>query len=89
VSAFCFVGGSDELRFDKEPWLVMELSSIHYFPEPVERIDHFRVRNQEAEQHRVYPNFLLEIWLALLYIEARSVVINGIRFNVGYPKIDG
>lgn len=63
----------------------LELTSIHYFEEG---IGHIWIESQKenwANNWFASANFVLEIWSSYLFIEAKSLSINGEKFEVGYP----
>jgi hypothetical protein len=75
VSAFFFVNGQGEKRFDLSDWNYAELSEIYHF-------DHkeIQVNTITTEKgfypHSVTPNIFIESWSSNLFIEAKSVSIN-------------
>jgi hypothetical protein len=89
VSSFYFVGGSGVSRFQGQEWDHAELSEIYYDETAVEQIIHRHLTDRAVEEDCSSANFVLEIWSSVLFIEAKTVVIDEHRFEVGYPKPSG
>jgi hypothetical protein len=79
VSAFFFVNGDGDKRLITESWDNVELSEIYYNEHPQ---DHLQHHHDKVGTPKYYAecNFSLELWSALLLIEAKSVVIDGTRY---------
>ncbi len=75
VSAFYFSNGSGSRRFELKKWELIELSDIGFHRHPV---DHIACTNDipEVLSHNCDPNFRLEMWGAVLLIEAKEVIID-------------
>jgi hypothetical protein len=80
VSAFYFSNGSGDLRFNTEPWELIELSGIGYY-QPSR--DHITCINDTPGTlpRNSDPNFNLDIWGTVFLIEAKEVVIDDVIFQ--------
>ncbi|CAG0928115.1 hypothetical protein TFLX_00750 [Thermoflexales bacterium] len=87
VSSLYFVSGEGDARFDEPPWDYAEISEFYYQAEGINQIAYQHLTKKMMPQYRSSANFVLELWSSALFIEAKSVVINGERFEVGYPRI--
>lgn len=88
VSSYYFVHDSGEQRynlFDPEEGDYLELTSIDYYKGGL-NIKLESLTEDWVKQYYSNPNFVLEIWSSMLFIEAKSVIINGRIFEVGYFK---
>jgi hypothetical protein len=81
VSAFLFVEGEGEWRFNLVEWERAEISEVYYFHEPN---DHVRYTQDKKgrPQYEAHPNFYLEIWSSPLLVEAKAIILDGIRYEV-------
>jgi len=70
---------------DEEDYL--EMTSIHYLEGGIGQIGIQSNSEPWAKQWHSSANFIIEIWSAHLFIEARTVIIDGEIFNVGFPGI--
>lgn len=92
VSSYFYLNdeGSERLKIDPyEETDYLELTSIHYIREG---IGHIGIESQTESWTNNWfasANFVLEMWNAYLFIEAKSLSINGIKFEVGYPTKEG
>lgn len=85
VSAWYYVENIGARRFitkDDEDYY-LELTSIDFYKRGIGEIKPWSISEEWANQYYANANFALEIWSSLLLIEAKSVVINGNRFEVG------
>lgn len=89
VSSFYFTEDAGENRFnllepDEESYL--ELTSIDYHPKGIGLISIKSKTEDWVKQYISNANFSIEIWNAILFVEAKRVIINGKVFEVGYPQ---
>nr|NNM90394.1 hypothetical protein [Bacilli bacterium] len=87
VASFYFVDGLDEDRhncIEPDEGDYVELTSVHFLNEGIGDI---RVvpNGDWTNQYSSTPNFAIEMWSKMLFIEAASVKFNQEIFNVGYP----
>lgn len=89
VSAYFFVENNGDkkinlLSYDKEDYL--ELTSIEYYEVGVGKVMIESSASRWTDQYFSSANFVLEIWSSVLFIEAKTVGINGEIFKVEYPR---
>lgn len=87
VASFYFVDGLDEDRhncIEPDEGDYVELTSVHFLNEGIGdiRVD---PNGDWTNQYPSIPNFAIEMWNKMLFIEAASVKVNQEIFNVGYP----
>jgi hypothetical protein len=85
VAAFYFVQDSGLGRFHQlelEEWDYIEFSLAHY--EPAGMGTNYLTTIHKSSFPST-PNFALEMWSTILFIEAGQVLINGTRYAVGFP----
>lgn len=89
VVAFYFVTGFEDKRFahlwEPEEGDVLELTTIRHIDEGVGELTTAELA-PNWQPYPSIPNFALEIWEAMLFLEARSVVVDGTSYEVGYPQ---
>jgi len=88
VSSFYFVENSGDSRLNPinpEDGDYIELTSIDYYQNGIGKIHIISTKEQWVDEYFSSANFVLEFWEALLFIEAKSIVINGEEFLVDYP----
>ncbi|QNU39023.1 hypothetical protein IC801_07395 [Geobacillus sp. 44B] len=88
VSSFYFVENSGDSRLnpvDPEDGDYIELTSIDYYKNGIGKIHISLSKEIWVGEYFSSANFVLEFWEALLFIEAKSIVINGEEFLVDYP----
>jgi hypothetical protein len=88
VSSFYFVENSGDSRLnsvDPEDGDYTELTSIDYYQNGIGKIHISSAKETWVDEYFSSANFVLEFWEALLFIEAKSIVINGEEFLVDYP----
>lgn len=87
VSAFYFVGNNGEQRFDllpRETGDFLEITAIWHYPNGVGKISIAATAEEWAEQFYSNANFSIEIWSAILFIEAKKIVIDQEVFEIDY-----
>ncbi|OQM47397.1 hypothetical protein B6A27_00960, partial [Anoxybacillus sp. UARK-01] len=62
-----------------------ELTSIDYYQNGIGKIHISSAKEIWVGEYFSSANFVLEFWEALLFIEAKSIVINEEEFLVDYP----
>lgn len=86
VTAWYFVEnvGDERLstRFNDEKNDYLELTSIDFYKKGIGQIKATSIEEDWINQYYSNANFALEIWNALLLIEAKSIVINGERYTL-------
>ncbi|MBP3041773.1 hypothetical protein J9303_20230 [Bacillaceae bacterium Marseille-Q3522] len=86
VSAWYFVENIGEERHNTKDKAedddYLELTSIDYYKGGIGEIKPLSVDEEWVLQYYSNANFALEIWNALLLIEAKSVIINGSKYTV-------
>ncbi len=88
VSSFYFVEDSGSDRFKlriPDPGDYEEFTSISYYRNGIGKIS-----IQSSDDFLTWyssANFAIEIWNSLLFIECKSISINGKVFEVGYPML--
>ncbi|ANB58383.1 hypothetical protein GFC29_1088 [Anoxybacillus sp. B7M1] len=88
VSSFYFIENSGEFRLnpiDPEDGDYTELTSIDYYQNGIGKIHISSAKEIWVGEYFSSANFVLEFWEALLFIEAKSIVINEEEFLVDYP----
>lgn len=85
VSAFYFSQNEGDNRlqtplYDEGDYL--ELTSIHYVKEGIGNILIESPREKWTKNWYASANFILEIWSSHLFIEAKSLSVNGRKFQV-------
>ncbi|PEZ00311.1 hypothetical protein CN326_22770 [Bacillus sp. AFS018417] len=88
VSSFYFLENCGERRLnpiDPEIDEYIELTSIDFYRHGVGKIEISSSKEEWANQYFSSANFAIEFWDAMLFIEAKSIVINGEEFIVDYP----
>lgn len=86
VSAWYFIENSGDLRFnttdsfDDQDYL--ELTSIDFYRMGVGQIKPSSKEESWVNEYCSNPNIALEIWNALLLIEAKRIIINGSKYNL-------
>lgn len=81
VSSYFFVNGEGDARYNTEKWDNAELSEIYYFERSQDHILH--KNDKEGTPNYVSnPNFHLEIWGAAFMIEAKTITVDGIQYEV-------
>ena len=81
VSSFFFIQGEGERRFNLLEWERAELSEVYYFHEPNDHI-RYTTDKEGRPQYEAHPNFYLEIWTSPLLVEAKAIVLDGMRYEV-------
>jgi hypothetical protein len=92
VSAYYFIENSENKRLSPTPYDegdYLELTSISYFEFGVGKVAIESYLHEWTKKYYSSANFALELWSSMLFIEAKSVVVNGEVFETGYPKIEG
>jgi len=86
VSTWYFVKDTSEKRLntmtvvDEDDHL--ELTSIDFYEEGIVQINPLSTEENWVNHYYSNANFALEIWNALLLVEAKTIVINGYKYNV-------
>lgn len=85
VSSYHFYNNSEEDRFniieqDEEDYL--ELTSIQFYPNGIGNIKIKSSKELWIEQYYSNVNFVLEMWNSMLFIEANSIVLNDIEYQI-------
>lgn len=81
VSAFFFVNGKGEKRLETGQWASAELSEIYYNKHPIDHVFHKHDKTG-TPQYSADFNFYLEIWSTVLLIEAKTVIIDGVVYDI-------
>ena len=90
VSSYFFLNNEGNNRIEIYPYEegdYLELTAIHYIKEGIGDIV---IKSQQEEWTRnlyASANFVLEIWSSYLFIEAKSVLVNGKKFYVATEDI--
>jgi hypothetical protein len=84
VSSVYFVNGPGNSRFNPPNWEFVEMSDITFMKEGYPAIIHKSGMKGVAE-HRTSANFAIDIASSLLLIEAKTIIIDGKEYEVGYP----
>ncbi|MEN6293937.1 MAG: hypothetical protein ABFD07_18210 [Methanobacterium sp.] len=79
VSAFFFENNTTERRFNVLPWENAMISEIHYFEKPEDRII-YHSDKPDFPEYIANVNYFIEIWSSLFLIEAKSIVVDGIKY---------
>ncbi|QHZ45959.1 YxiG family protein [Bacillus sp. NSP9.1] len=86
VSAWYFIEDSGEDRFntidETEDQDYLELTSIDFYKNGIGQIKPSSIEEDWVNQYYSNANFALEIWDALLLVEAKSIIINGNKYEV-------
>ncbi|MGG3675515.1 hypothetical protein ABEU95_02085 [Heyndrickxia faecalis] len=86
VTAWYFVENTGEERLnikaDVEEGDYLELTSIDFYMGGIGEIKPSSIKEDWVNQYYSNANFALEIWDALLLIEAKSIIINGNKYPV-------
>jgi|LSQX01.2.fsa_nt_gb hypothetical protein len=78
--------GDERLQIDSyDEGDYLELTSMHYIEEGIGDISIKSQRESWTKNWYASANFVLEIWSSYLFIEAKSLSVNGTKFQVGYP----
>lgn len=83
------LNNSRERRFNiyaTDPGDYTELTSINYYKDGIGKIA-INSSFSWTEQWYSSANFFMELWSAALFVEAKTIVIDGETFDVGYPSI--
>jgi hypothetical protein len=85
VSSYHFYNNSKEERFniietDEEDYL--ELTSIQFYPNGIGNIRIKSSKERWIEQYYSNVNFVLEMWNSMLFIEANSIVLNDVEYQI-------
>lgn len=91
VSAYYFVNddGEDRLKIrNPDQRDFTELTSISYLKGGVGKIA-INSPFSWTEQWYSSANFFMELWTAALFVEAKTITIDGETFDIGYPNIEG
>lgn len=84
VSAYFFSNNEGDERLQIEPYDegdYLELTSIHYIKEGIGNIIIESQREKWTKNWYASANFVLEIWSSYLFIEAKSLSVNGRTFK--------
>lgn len=81
ITAFFFVNDKGERRFDISPWNYAELSEIYHIDHSEVQI-HAITTEKGFYPHSVNPNIFIESWSSNLFLEAKSVSINGDSYDL-------
>jgi hypothetical protein len=79
VTAFFFVNGLNEKRFITQTWENAEISEFHYFENPEDQISYCSGKSG-IPKYEANINFYIEIWSSLFLIEAKTIIIDGVRY---------
>lgn len=86
VSTWYFVKNAGEKRLNKIAALneddYLELTSIDFYEEGIGQIKPLSTEENWVNHYYSNANFALEIWNALLLVEAKTIIINGYKYNV-------
>lgn len=86
VSAWYFVKNASEKRLNKMVALnegdYLELTSIDFYEGGIGQIKPLSTEENWVNHYYSNANFALEIWNALLLVEAKTIIINGYKYNV-------
>ncbi|HKZ53979.1 MAG TPA: hypothetical protein VJ123_00750 [Anaerolineales bacterium] len=88
VASFYYVAEDGTFRFDSPTWERAELTEI-VFADGTDSIRHTSKQSRKVPEYTTSANFVLGIWSSVLFIEAKSITIDGKRFEVGYPRTPG
>ncbi len=89
VSSFYFLENTGDDRFNShepEEDDYLELTSIDYHPNGIGLISVQSKTEEWVQKYIANANFSLELWNAMLFIEAKKITINDLIFEVGYPN---
>lgn len=87
VASYYFIGGLEDQRhtcLEPDEGDYVELTSVHFIHDglgDVKVIPHGDWRNNYPST----PNFAIEMWNMIMFIEASEVKVNDVHLNVGYP----
>lgn len=87
VASYYFIGGLDDERhncLEPDEGDYVDLTSVHFSHDgigDIKIIPHREWRNNYPST----PNFAIEMWNKMLFIEAAEVKVNDVHLNVGYP----
>lgn len=87
VSSYHFYEDSEERRLhplDPDEGYYLELTSIELYKNGIGNIT-TKSNLGWTEQYYSNANFVLEIWNSILYIEASSIILNGVEYKVKLP----
>ena len=86
VTAWYFVENTGEERLNTKANVkeddYLELTSIDFYVGRIGQIKPSSIEEDWVNQYYSNANFALEIWNALLLVEAKSIVINGNKYTV-------
>ncbi|HKZ55889.1 MAG TPA: hypothetical protein VJ123_10440 [Anaerolineales bacterium] len=88
VASFYYVAEDGTFRFDSPAWERAELTEI-VFRDGTETIQHTSKQPRKVPEYTTSANFVLGMWSSVLFVEAKSISIDGKRFEVGYPVTGG
>ncbi|MBO8156552.1 MAG: hypothetical protein H0Z32_08845 [Bacillaceae bacterium] len=84
VSAHYYLKNNGDSRFifhEVEEGDYLELSSIDYFESGVGKITINSQSDEWVDEYYSSANFVLEIWNSILFVEAKSITINGRKYD--------
>jgi hypothetical protein len=85
VVSFLYMADTSERRRELDPPEHLQLVEI-YYRDAVEHTTRVPLPRGDTKTEKTASNFILEVdELAVLYIESSVVVVDGQRFEIGYP----
>lgn len=83
ISAFFFCNGEGEQRFktDRKDWI--ELIELLYYTKDENYQMHisYRFDKPGTTEYNATPNFYLEMWDGMFVIEAKEIIIDGVKYK--------
>lgn len=74
-------------RLDNEPWDYIELTSIDFYEKGLGKGGiNSQVAEEWVQQYDWFPNFALEFWNSMMFVEASRITINDLIFQVKTEK---
>lgn len=86
IASFYFVEGMGDERFNRpesDEGDCIELSSVRFFQNGIGDLS-LSPNDSWKNRYPGVPNFAIEMWNAMLFIEAASVALDEVTFSVGY-----